>query len=404
MNILFVNQKCGFYGGVEQNMGDSAQALRSRGHRCVLAYGETTSRNAPLYQGQFDECIPCQGLGPPTTARKRASLGSILRQCQSEVVYFHKTEDLFLDQIPSDTRTVRMVHDHDICCPRRHKYFALSGKVCHCKAGWRCWADGAFLTRSPSSPLGVRFVSIRQQLKRMEQNKDVDLLLAGSRYMRSQLLQNGFRPDKVHILPPVTRLSCPKQTPVPKEPKILYVGQLIRGKGVDLLLRALHRMSCDFSAAIVGTGNDEARLKALCRSLDLDKRVEFKGWVPHHRLSRFYVESTVLALPSRWPEPFGMVGLEAMIHGRPVVGFKVGGIADWLQDGISGFAIPEQDIVAFAAALEGLLLDTKLANRLGQRAHRYVLKHFAFDRYIDQLESFLRATTVSPVLRGGSGT
>lgn len=387
MRILFVNEKCGYFGGVEQSVADTAVGLRERGHECHLTYGDATGRDAYAYRGQFDGRYMCGELA--TTGNEIYSLrfSEVLREVDPHVIYLHRVPSLAMfEPLFDQWRIIRMVHDHGLCCPRQHKYFTLSGRVCHYRAGWRCYKDMAFLEPADKSLLGVRFVSIRAKLAEMRRHHRLDALFVGSRFMRDELLSNGFREDKVHILPPVVRMHHPVPIPVPEDPRILYVGQLVRGKGVDLLLRALTKLSVDFSVTLVGDGDAAMPLKAQCQELGLSDRVRFKGWVDHEDLSTYYSSAKLLVVPSRWPEPFGMIGLEAMHHGRPVVGFDVGGIPDWLEDGVTGLLAPEQDIKALAEAIERLLTDTDLAAELGRNAYRRVGERFGFDDYLDTIE------------------
>lgn len=396
MKILFVNEKCGYFGGVEQNIADAAEGLRARGHQCYLAYGTVTERDVDKYKSLFDGCFHCAELrdqGQRASGHHRSAVyafGVILNHVAPDVVYVHKVADTrFYEPFFSQVRTVRMVHDHDLCCPRRHKYFLLSGRICHYKAGWRCWADGAFLAKTNGGPAGLTLVSIGRRLQEMRRNYHFDALLVGSRFMQEELLQNGFPKEKVHILPPVVRLNCERPSAVPSDPHLLYVGQLIRGKGVDLLLGALRQVSCDFVATIVGTGNAQDKLHALCQQWGLADRVRFRGWVNHEELKPLYAAAKVVVVPSRWPEPFGMIGLEAMHHGRAVVAFDVGGISDWLEHEVTGLLVPEQDVTGLARALERVLTDTELANRLGRNAYDRARTIYVFDRYIDTLEIYL---------------
>ena len=390
MKILFVNEKCGYFGGVEQNIADTVEGLNSRGHNCLLAYGEISARDLEQYKSLFKKTFLCQEIAATHEPAAQA-LEEILDQVSPDVVYFHKIPDLksCMHLLPKN-RTVRMVHDHDLCCPRRHKYFMTNGRVCHHKLDWRCWLDGAFIARDPSSGSGFAYVSIGHKLREMRRNYHLDALLVGSRFMRDELLQNGFPAEKVHVLPPVIRMENKAPSPVPDDPQVLYVGQLIRGKGVDLLLQALKGLPCDFRATIVGTGNAESKLKALSNELGLDNRVEFSGWVRNEDLGHFYSKAKVVVVPSRWPEPFGMIGLEAMHHGRPVVAFDVGGIPDWLDHMETGILVPEQDVGALGKALQKILGENRLAERLGQNGLRRIRDHYAFEGYLDRLEACLK--------------
>ena len=95
-------------------------------------------------------------------------------------------------------------------------------------------------------------------------------------------------------------------------------------------------------------------------------------------------------MPSRWAEPFGFIGIEAMHHGRPVVAFAVGGIPDWLEPDVTGLLVPEQDVPALARAIERLLTDDALASTLGRNAYRRARERFSFDPYITDMEAHLR--------------
>ena len=385
MRILFVNEMLGWFGGAEQNVAEAAAALRARGHTCLLAWGSRTERDPAAYAENFDDNAPCAEAG----ALDGEDLSQVVSDFEPDVIYLHRLPALPPDEARANIRTVRMIHDHDVCCPRRHKYFLLSGRVCRRPAGWRCWLDCAFIARDRSRLFGARRVSIPAMMREMRRNRRLDALLVGSRFMREELLQNGFPEERVHILAPVVRMADARPMPPADGPRVLYVGQLIRGKGVDLLLRALRRLRCDFHADIVGVGPAEGWLKALSLRLGLEDKVSFWGWVQHEDLGRWYSAARVVAVPSRWPEPFGMVGLEAMRYGRPVVGFAVGGVPDWLEHEVTGLLAPEQDVAAFARGIERLLTDARLAAELGRNAADRARTRYSFDGYVDALERHL---------------
>jgi glycosyltransferase involved in cell wall biosynthesis len=389
VKILFVNEKAGYFGGVEQNIADSAAGLKARGTSCFLAYGETTDRDPRGYQAIFEESRVCRELAPGSVPSAQ-SFRDLVERLRPDVVYLHKISKVSpVLPFSGKVRTVRMVHDHDLCCPRRHKYYLLNSRVCRHPAGWRCYLDGAFLERGTQSRLPFCYAAIGPKLREMRRNTRLDSILVGSRFMHQELVANGFSASKIHVLPPVVPDEDLPSSPVPNDPIVLYVGQLIRGKGVDLLLRSLQRLPCDFQAVIIGTGNAESKLHALCDQLGLKSRVQFHGWVDHQQLGAFYERARVVAVPSRWPEPFGMIGLEAMRRARPVVAFNVGGIPDWLEDGVTGTLVCEQDVDGFARALQRILSDDALANELGQAARLRAHERFSFDRYVDRLRALL---------------
>ena len=386
MRILFVNQKAGYYGGVEQNVAHTSKGLLSKGHECFLACGSQSDIQKE-YVDSFTGYMLCSELQTENN-NTACAFQQIIKTFKPDVIYLHKLDSIacclpYIGQIP----IIRMMHDHDLCCPRRHKYFFYNNRVCHQPAGWRCYADLAFLERNHSKSGSIKITSIGNKLKEMQQNKKLDRIIVGSQFMYDELKMNGFDADRILVLPPCVPDKKINTSQLPENNHLLYVGQLIHGKGVDLLLHALTHVTEDFTCTIAGTGNAEHSLKTMAENLGLAERVNFTGWVSNVSLSEYYNKARIVVVPSRWPEPFGMVGLEAMLHGRPVVGFDVGGIKDWLQHDKNGLLISEQDVKNMGHAINTLLIDDSLAIRLAKGAVETTRTRFNFKNYIDELES-----------------
>ena len=168
---------------------------------------------------------------------------------------------------------------------------------------------------------------------------------------------------------------------------IMYAGQIIRGKGVDVLLESLALLDINFECVILGDGNQRAHCEALSRKLGLADRVTFKGFVAQEELKTYYRECSAVALSSLWPEPIATIGLEVMRYALPIVAFDAGGIKDWLVDGHNGFLVPWMDRAQYAARLKQLLVSKPLARQLGENGLRLVSERYDFDGYIGDLES-----------------
>lgn len=387
MNILFVTENCGHFGGVEVAVAEAADALRGRGHRCALAYGRKTAQDVASFEASFDTCRGVQELGPHATP-----LSDLVAGFRPDVIFAHKVPTVsILLPFVGKTRVVRMVHDHDVTCPRRHKYKFLTGRICPHRADWRCFLDGAMVGRDNQRRLAWQ--SLPQFFSEQERHRQLDGILLASRAMQEEFLANGFAADRLHCLAPVVRWELSDPSPPAREPHILYVGQMVRGKGVDLLLRACQRLNGVWQATLVGDGNAAPGLRRLAEELGIGDRVGFVGWVPHGQLASYYDMARLVAVPSRWPEPFGLVGLEAMRYGRPVVAFGVGGIPDWLSDGVTGISVAEQDVDGFAYALQRLVDNPEVASRMGAAGYDRLRRQFSFQRYIDGLEAWLEGGT-----------
>ena len=101
------------------------------------------------------------------------------------------------------------------------------------------------------------------------------------------------------------------------------------------------------------------------------------------------IASTVVVIPSRWPEPFGMVGVEAMLRERPVLGADVGGIPDWLIHGKNGLLFPSNDAKALYEAMNSLVSDLKRAKTMGKNGKLMAEDLFSFENYIHNLGHLL---------------
>ena len=164
---------------------------------------------------------------------------------------------------------------------------------------------------------------------------------------------------------------------------ILFVGRIEALKGIDTLLRAMALLAQrhpgwlpDTCVSIVGGDPSQgeqaenaemARLHALRAELGLGDLVTFLGAKDQDALQYYYSAAEVVVMPSHY-ESFGMVALEAMARGTPVIASEVGGLAFVVRDGVTGFHVPERDPQALAAKIELLLNDAPLRARLGHQA------------------------------------
>jgi phosphatidylinositol alpha-1,6-mannosyltransferase len=162
-------------------------------------------------------------------------------------------------------------------------------------------------------------------------------------------------------------------------------------KGADTLISALPRVlkaAPDASLILVGEGDDRPRLEHLARDLGVSNNVQFLSGLTPDELFACYANCEIFALPSRG-EGFGLVFLEAMAHGKPVVGGAHGGIPDIIEDGVTGLLVQHGDVDALALALESLRSDTARAGEMGARGKDRVAEKFSFAQFERQLSENL---------------
>ena len=396
MKLLFVHERIGALGGAEVNVLAAAGELRRRGHTLAFAHG--AGAESPEWGETFAERYPLSG----DSRGKGAALTRVLTRFEPELVFLHKFSDAdVLDALAaSGVPVVRMVHDHDLYCMRGYKYGYLSRKICRRALSPYCiFPCGACLARGEKgASLPVRWVSYRAKRREIEVNKQFDRLVVATDYMRGELLRNGFGAERIEVHAPVPR-SGAAAAPSPSFSErnlIVYAGQIIRGKGVDVLLESLARVTVPFECMILGDGSHRAACEQLSRRLGLSDRVRFAGFVPQAQVADYYRDASLAVMSSVWPEPFGATGLEAMRCGLPVVAFDAGGIREWLLDETNGCLVPWMDRAAFAARVETLLRDKGLAARLGANGRQIAEERFNFGRYIDGLENLFSRVALRP--------
>jgi D-inositol-3-phosphate glycosyltransferase len=216
-------------------------------------------------------------------------------------------------------------------------------------------------------------------------------------------------PRKISIIPPgvdtchfypIPSDEAKEYVGIPREDRmVLFVGRIEPLKGVETLIRA---MSClkvkeferpAYLAVIGGDPNlppeqmsaEMSRLQALCRELNMDRMVVFLGKRGQDSLPYYYSAADVLVMPSHY-ESFGMVALEAMACGTPVVASQVGGLAFLVQDGVTGFHVPDQDEEALCDRLTRLLGDSSLRTQMGAAAADYA-RSYSWRQIAGQMDS-----------------
>jgi glycosyltransferase involved in cell wall biosynthesis len=384
MKLLFVHDRFGSFGGAESNIAAVAQAFREKGHHTAILHGPGAAHGEERWRQIFEQRYPL------VAGRTCESIQAALWNFEPDVLYVHKMSDIAVLQMLAGcgVPTVRMMHDHDVYCMRSYKYDWLTRKICTRPTSLYCvFRCGACLVRNRSGGWPLRWVSYRKKRIEIALNREFDRLIIASEYMRQELLRNGFDPKRIEMHPPVPRGAEDRTaSSFSSRNLIIYSGQIIRGKGVDVLLRALREVTLPFECIILGEGNHRPQCEQLARELGLENRVRFAGFVPQEELRRFFAEATLAVMSSVWPEPFGASGLEAMRHGLPVVAFDAGAIREWLIDGCNGFLVPWMDTTKFAQRIDQLLADKSLARRLGDTARAAVNEQYEFSKYIDHLE------------------
>lgn len=371
MKVLFINQKARFAGGAEQYVAETATHLRDRGVETVLLYG-TEGWTAPEFTRRFHGAFPM------------VAIERQIRDIRPDIVYVHQL-DHASDMVQirqAGFPVVRFFHDHKLFCPREHKYTTIGQRTCTRPVGLGCYACLGVVTRSPRLP-GIRLRTVGKVMAEQVASRGIEGCVVGSSYMAGHLVAHGFDPATVHVNP---LFAGPPAGPPPasRDPSLLlFVGALLRGKGLDVLLRALALLPEHVRLKVVGEGPQTEA--PLIRRLGLESRVILAGRLDTTALQTQYRQAACVVVPSRSPETFGLVGLEALSSGTPVVATDVGGVREWLHHGETGLVAPSGDPGGLAASIAWVLDHPVEAGRMGRRGQELCHTHFTPARHVDAL-------------------
>ena len=231
-----------------------------------------------------------------------------------------------------------------------------------------------------------------------------------------ELKAMGIPPEKISIAPCGVDLDLfPGSGPADKRERthrILSVGRLVPRKGVEVVIQALPLLRNagfqDVELLIVGGGGDATmteadgearRLLAVASELDVRQHVSFRGQVPREAMPGIF-RSADAVVCTPWYEPFGIVPLEAMACGIPVVAAAVGGLRDTVVNHRTGLHVPPQDPHATAGALAHLLADPGLRQELGRAGQERARARYSWDRVAAETEkAYLQTLTRHPASR-----
>jgi glycosyltransferase involved in cell wall biosynthesis len=419
-SVLMGTPLWGRNGGVAAHVQESARLLAERGLRVMVVAakvdpdlhvpGVTAHRSTELFRAHA-----------PIDARLGAAASA-----SPDVIHLHQLDDP--DVVAALRRKAPVVvsaHGYTACTAGVH-YFR-PGQECARAHGPGCAANlalrGCAHVRDPR-PLPA---SYRQTTRALDALRGADLAVAYSSAVERHLAVNGVARRAVIPLF-VTLAPCPPREPHPtrgpheshqphptQEPheppppcephepqrlgdnhamrRVLFAGRVVKPKGLGVLIRAMRTV--DAELVVCGDGMQLTAMRKLARRVGVDRRVRFRGWLDPAQLARELANASIVAIPSLWPEPFGLVGIEALAAGRPVVASLTGGIPDWLEDGVTGVGVQPGDVRGLARALDALLADPERQQAIGATGREMVAARFSPERHVEALLESYRAARVS---------
>lgn len=356
MRLLHVTDRLSARGGADWHLLGVLESLVERGHEVRLAVGrDDGTASAPCPLAMVPGLDRTAGGAPVASA-----LDEVADGWSPDLVHVHNAVAPEALAWAAGRGAIATVQDHRAFCPGQGK-LTLAGEVCAspmsrelCAA---CFTDGAYAARIQETT--------ERRLEALRQMRTITVL---SHYMKRELAQLAIA--DVAVIPPFVHGLDHDAAPS-GPPCVLFAGRLVRAKGVDDAVLAWERSAVDLPLVVAGSGRMRGELER--------RGVDVLGWVDHAAMSGVYRRARALVLPSRWQEPFGIVGLEALAMGVSVAAWRSGGVAEWHPGG---------DLLAEWGDVDGLAEALRLA--VSRPAARAVSSREA---RMDALERVYRANT-----------
>ena len=391
-SILLVTPLWTRDGGVATHSMASATALADRGIQVSVV------------AARVDDAVRIPGVTvfhTPEPFNQKASpaerLGDALSS-QPFAIHAHQFEDLEVVRFMQQHAPVIIsAHGYTACTSGLH-YFR-PGEECPRAHGPGCLANlvlrGCAHTHHVRSwPKGYRRVS-----GAVEALRAADLAVSYSSAVDGHLLTNGVA--RRSVVPLFATMVPRTGSGHATRRRVVFAGRVVAPKGVGVLLRSARAVDAEF--VICGDGFGWEAMRKLARRLGVQERVQFRGWLSADQLALELAEASVVAMPSVWPEPFGLVGIEAFAASRPVVASLTGGVGDWLQDGVNGRGVRPGDSRELASALNELLADPARQQAMGAAGQQLVSSRFSAEQHVASLIDAYRAARATWESRSRGG-
>jgi glycosyltransferase involved in cell wall biosynthesis len=392
LRILLATDGLDEAGGVDTYLAAVACGLLSRGHTIAVLHDKTPATPAGV-RWPAVERFGLSGLRSPAAF-------TAAEAWRPDVCFSHNMSALDIEEgLLQRWPVVKMMHGYFGTCVSGQKSFGFPRREpCDRRFGAACLA--MYLPRrcGQRSPAVMMRQFAWARSERALFGRYVAVVVA-SQHMRREFARNGLPERSLHVVPlfapdPIAGFAYP---PEPSE-HILFLGRMTPLKGGDLLIEAVaeasRRLGRQIALTMAGDGPERKSWSVLASRLGV--AATFPGWLDPATRDEAIRQASLLAMPSVWPEPFGLTGLEAAAHGVPAVAFDVGGIREWLTDGESGLLAEggQPDPAALATAIVKAFGNPAALASLREGARRTAAR-LTLDRHLDSLE---------PVLRQGPGT
>lgn len=399
MKILMVNSFNYVRGGAERCFLDLSALLEARGHE-VVPFAMQHPLNRPsdydidfVSYMDFPTELAKPGIGPKMEVAERIlysrearrKIEQLVAETQPDLVHIHGfIHEMSTSILPALKKAglpvIQTLHDYKIVCP--NTTFISQETICERCRGHRYYNIARYRCKRGSlmaSVLAGAEMYFHEIFRLYEPN--IDLFISPSDFLAAKVQEHGIRKPIVTI----PNFINPGQFQPRYEPEnyFIFVGRLVRTKGILTLLEAMRRIDTTAELRIAGAGELEAELRAFVATHGLNN-VKFLGHLDTAQLTRTMQGALFTVQPSEWYENYSMTVIESLACGTPVVGARIGGIPEQIRDGRNGLLFESGNAAELAEKMQALLDQRELAIEMGRNGRRQVEKVNGPDAHYEQ--------------------
>lgn len=412
MKILMVHKFYYIEGGAERYVFNLTDLLEQKGHE-VIPFAMENPRNfkSPFSKYFVDYFSPDQLVSTRNLIKKikiaartvfnknsQKKLAQLIKDTKPDIAHVHS---IYHHLTPSVLQTLKQfnipvmmtLHDYKIICPN---YILLDGKRNICKACsgkyfWKATAKKCFRDSYSASVL-VSLEAYINYWKKCYRN-NIDLFVAPSRFLGEKIQQYGYASKNVLIQPYTLDINSyvPNYT---SSDYFVFMGRLTHEKGVNFLLDSMHHIQ-GARLYILGTGPLEEEMGRRIEDEDLSN-VKMLGYQNVKELREIVSNAQFTVITSEWHDNSPLVIYESLTLGKPVIGSRMGGIPELIEEGKDGFTFERGDLPQFVKHVNTLIKDEKLRAQMSYNARKKAERLFAFDQhYLKIMELYQKTTSIS---------
>jgi len=388
VKILLIHNEYGAPSGEEIEFYGMADVLRDHGH-IIRTYTRSSADIKRMKLGSVRAFFA--GIYNPFSAKY---VNRLVRSFNPDVAVI---QNLFPFISPSilpvlknaNVPVLMRVANYRLMCP--NGLHLHHGKVCErCKNGREYWCFLLNCERNIFKSAGYALRSYTSR-SRGSFKKNVSAYSCASQFLYDRLVEAGFEPRKIHIIPNLmpTKQSLPESNALSDAPDgyVGYVGRISKEKGIRVLIDAA--IACpDIPFLIAGKMNPSFRLPN-----PLPQNVKLVGFLEGDELHYFYRRARLLVSTSICFETFGISVAEAMLHGKPVIVSRIGVFPEFVQDGVNGLVSEPGNAEDLSQKIRYLWKRPDICGQIGEAGREKVLKEYSPDLYYERLMTVIEKVT-----------